>query len=97
MMDRMTAEDAVDETQDVEPTSRPRDVITESDHELIKIWSQAWRYPGMRNAKVMEVTGLSVTRAAQRLNELIDMPEALAAHPVEVNRLQRIRRKYQRQ
>lgn len=97
MMGRMTAEDVVDEGQETEPAPRPRDVMTEADHELIKIWAQAWRYPGMRNAKVMEVTGLSVTRAAQRLNELIDMPEALAAHPVEVNRLQRIRRKYQRQ
>ncbi len=97
MMDRMTAEDAADEPQDVDPTPRRLDVMTESDHELIKIWAQAWRYPGMRNAKVMEVTGLSVTRAALRLNQLIDMPEALKAHPVEVNRLQRLRRKYQRQ
>lgn len=96
-MVHMTAEDAVDEAEETEPAPRRRDVITEADHELIKIWAQAWRYPGMRNAKVMEVTGLSVTRAAQRLNELIDMPEALAAHPMEVNRLQRIRRKYQRQ
>ncbi len=97
MMGCMAVEDDVDESQGVEPTGRRLDVMTEADHELITIWAQAWRYPGMRNAKVMEVTGLSVTRAALRLNQLIDMPEALKAHPVEVNRLQRLRRKYQRQ
>ncbi|KQP83723.1 DUF3263 domain-containing protein [Aeromicrobium sp. Leaf291] len=66
------------------------------DRELLLLWSQAWRYPGIRDQRVLEATGLHPTQAAQRVNMLIDTQAALEALPVEVNRLRRIRAQGQR-
>lgn len=66
------------------------------DRELLLLWSQAWRYPGIRDQRVLEATGLHPTQAAQRVNLLIDTPAALEALPVEVHRLQRIRARFSR-
>lgn len=66
------------------------------DRELLLLWSQAWRYPAHRDQRVLEATGLHPTQAAQRVNLLLDDPEAECELPVEVHRLQRIRARFSR-
>lgn len=70
--------------------------MSPADLSLIRLWAQAWRFPAIRDQRVFEATGLYPTKAAQRLNRLIDTREALEALPVEVRRLQRIRAERQR-
>jgi hypothetical protein len=58
---------------------------------------QWWRYAGAKEAAIREQFGLSATRYYQVLNTLIDRPEALAADPLLVRRLRRMREVRQRQ
>lgn len=50
-----------------------------------------WRYPGAKETAVRDRFGWSMTRYYQVLNALIDTPAALAADPLTVNRLRRVR------
>jgi hypothetical protein len=52
---------------------------------------QWWRYAGAKEAAIRERFGLSATRYYQVLNALVDRPEALAADPLLVRRLRRMR------
>lgn len=70
--------------------------LTDTDPTLIRLWSMSWTHTGLRDQRVTAETGLSPTRAAQRLVHLLDDPEARAAFPVEMNRLDRIRSQFQR-
>lgn len=64
--------------------------MSPTDHELIRLWSQGWTYPAVRDQRVLEATGLHSVPAAQRVRSLLRDPEAEAAHPVEIHRLRRI-------
>lgn len=50
-----------------------------------------WKYSGAKEAAVREHFGESFTRYYQRLNALLDRPEALEHDPVLVKRLVRLR------
>lgn len=52
---------------------------------------QWWRRPGAKEQAITDTFGLSVTRYYQLLNRLLDEPAALAADPLLVNRLRRLR------
>lgn len=52
---------------------------------------QWWKYPGAKDAAIRERFGESSTRYYQRLNSLIDRPEALAHDPMVVRRVRRLR------
>lgn len=52
---------------------------------------QWWRRPGAKEQAIRDTFGLTVTRYYQLLNRLLDEPAALAADPVLVNRLRRLR------
>jgi hypothetical protein len=56
-----------------------------------------WKYAGAKERAIREQFGLSATRYYQILNEIIDMPDALAHDPILVKRLQRLRAFRQRQ
>lgn len=56
-----------------------------------------WKYAGAKETAVLEKFGHSATRYYQRLNALIDRPEALAYAPLLVKRLRRLRTQRQRQ
>lgn len=64
------------------------DTVTE---QIMAIERQFWRTPGAKDDAIRAM-GLSVTRFYQLLNRLLDDPAALAADPVTVYRLDRIRR-----
>ncbi|KRB73094.1 hypothetical protein ASE01_20170 [Nocardioides sp. Root190] len=50
-----------------------------------------WKYAGAKEGAIFVELGMSSTRYYQRLNVLIEKPEALAYQPMLVRRLQRQR------
>lgn len=66
--------------------------LTDTDRELLRIWSRSWvAYPGRMEQVIRERTGLSKFAACQRINRLIDTEAALAFDAVTTNRLRRVR------
>jgi hypothetical protein len=66
------------------------------EREMLAFEWQWWRYAGAKEAAIRERFGLSATRYYQVLNALVDRPEALAADPLLVRRLRRMRATRQR-
>lgn len=56
--------------------------------ELERRW---WKYAGAKEAAIRERFGKTSTRYYQRLNALLDRPEALEYDPLLVRRLRRLR------
>lgn len=50
-----------------------------------------WHHAGDKEAAIRETFDMSPVRYYSHLNALLDEPEALAAEPVLVNRLRRLR------
>ncbi len=50
-----------------------------------------WRYAGAKEAAIKELFDLTAPRYYQLLNDLIDRDDALAASPMLVKRLRRLR------
>lgn len=50
-----------------------------------------WKYAGAKEEAIRELFDLSPTRYYQVLNAVVDKPEALAADPMLVKRLRRLR------
>ncbi|KQS68554.1 DUF3263 domain-containing protein [Modestobacter sp. Leaf380] len=67
------------------------------ERDVLAFERQWWRYAGAKEAAIKEQFGLSATRYYQVLNTVIDRPEALAADPLLVRRLRRMRATRQRQ
>jgi hypothetical protein len=61
------------------------------DREMLAFERQWWRVAGAKEAAIRERFGMSATRYYQVLNALVDRPEALAADPLLVRRLRRMR------
>ena len=57
---------------------------------------QWWKYAGAKEQAIRELFDMSATRYYQVLNALVDKPEALAADPLLVKRLRRLRTSRQR-
>ncbi|MEO6700775.1 MAG: DUF3263 domain-containing protein [Jatrophihabitantaceae bacterium] len=67
------------------------------DREILAFERQWWKYAGAKEQAIRELFDMSATRYYQVLNSLIDTPEALAADPMLVKRLRRLRASRQRQ
>ena len=52
---------------------------------------QWWKYAGAKDAAIKELFNLSATQYYELLNNLIDRPDALAASPLLIKRLRRLR------
>jgi hypothetical protein len=78
-----------------EPDERPG--LSDRDREILEFERQWWKYAGAKETAVREQFDMSATRYYQVLNALIDRPEALAADPLLVRRLRRLRAARQRQ
>ncbi len=64
--------------------------------EILAFEGQWWKYAGAKEQAIRELFNMSATRYYQVLNALVDMPEALAADPLLVKRLRRLRTSRQR-
>ena len=75
---------------------RAEDALSERDRAILAFERQWWKYAGAKETAIRELFGLSATRYYQVLNTLIDDPDALAADPLLVKRLRRMRDERQR-
>lgn len=73
------------------------DGLTRRDREILAFERQWWKYAGAKEQAIRELFDMSTTRYYQVLNALIDSPAALAADPMLVKRLRRLRASRQRQ
>jgi Protein of unknown function (DUF3263). len=80
------------------PAGEPQavDGLTRREREVLAFERQWWKYPGAKEQAIRDLFDLSATRYYQILNGLIDRPEALAADPMLVKRLRRLRATRQR-
>lgn len=65
--------------------------LTETEAGILAFEKQWWRYAGAKETAIRELFDLSATRYYQILNGLLDNPAALAAEPLLVKRLRRMR------
>src|SRR5580704_1747830 len=70
--------------------------LSERDREILAFERHWWKYSGAKEQAVRELFDMSATRYYQVLNALLDRPEALAADPMLVKRLRRLRAARQR-
>ena len=70
--------------------------LSDRDREIIAFERQWWKYAGAKEQAVRELFDMSATRYYQVLNALIDNPSALAADPMLIKRLHRLRASRQR-
>ncbi|MEU1585850.1 DUF3263 domain-containing protein [Micromonospora sp. NPDC005710] len=85
------------ETTDVSPadeSAQPADPapgLTERERAILAFEQQWWRHAGAKEQAVRDTFEISSTRYYQLLNGLLDNPAALAADPVLISRLRRLR------
>jgi hypothetical protein len=70
--------------------------LSERDLQILEFERQWWKYAGAKEQAVRDLFGMSATRYYQVLNALIDTPAAMAADPMLVKRLRRMRASRQR-
>ncbi len=84
-------------TPPVDPTDgEPADGLTRREREILAFERQWWKYAGAKEQAIKDLFDMSATRYYQVLNALIDRPESLAADPMLVKRLRRLRASRQR-
>lgn len=83
--------EAIDEpAPPADPTDLPSG-LTERERAILAFEQQWWRHAGAKEQAVRDTFGISSTRYYQLLNGLLDNPAALAAEPLLVGRLRRLR------
>ena len=65
--------------------------LSRREHDILAFERQWWKYAGVKEDAIKELFSMSATRYYQVLNALVDRPEALAADPMLVKRLRRLR------
>lgn len=75
----------------VDPHEVGPDGLSRREHDILSFERQWWKYAGAKEEAIKELFSLSATRYYQVLNALVDRPEALAADPMLVKRLRRLR------
>ena len=65
--------------------------LTDRDHLTLQLEGVRFKYAGIKETRVRELFGETPARYYQRLDGLLERPEALAAYPMTVRRLVRLR------
>lgn len=65
--------------------------LSRREYDILAFERQWWKYAGAKEDAIKELFSMSATRYYQVLNTLVDRPEALAADPMLVKRLRRVR------
>ncbi|MEU1397360.1 DUF3263 domain-containing protein [Micromonospora zamorensis] len=73
------------------PPADPPPGLTERERAILAFEQQWWRHAGAKEQAVRDTFGISSTRYYQLLNGLLDNPAALAAEPLLIGRLRRLR------
>lgn len=76
--------------------SPSHDELDDMDVKILDFERQWWKYAGAKEQAIRDLFGMSATRYYQVLNALIDKPAALAADPLLIKRLSRLRASRQR-
>jgi Protein of unknown function (DUF3263) len=66
--------------------------LSRREHEMLTFERQWWRQAGAKETAIRDRFGVPPTRYYQVLNALVNRPDALAADPLLVRRLRRLRR-----
>lgn len=66
-------------------------MVNDTDRAILDFEGERWRYAGNKERVIQDRFGLSPTQYYQRLNRLLDEPEALEQQPALVKRLTRLR------
>ena len=66
--------------------------LSRREHEMLIFERQWWRQAGAKETAIRDRFGVPPTRYYQVLNALVDRADALAADPLLVRRLRRLRR-----
>lgn len=88
----------MDAAEALTPDGQPEaeDGLTRREREILAFERQWWKYAGAKEQAIRDLFDMSATRYYQLLNGLLDRPEALAADPMLVKRLRRLRASRQR-
>lgn len=73
-----------------------RVALTDRQRAILDFERTWWQIDGSKEAAIRERFALSTTRYYQLLNDLIDLPDAVAYDPLVVRRLQRLRARRRR-
>ena len=65
--------------------------LSDRDRAVLEFERKWWKFAGSKEEAIRQQFDMSGTRYFQLLNDLIDRPEALAADPLLVKRLRRMR------
>ena len=65
--------------------------LSRREHEMLTFERHWWRRAGAKETAIRDRFGVPPTRYYQVLNALVDRPDALAADPLLVRRLRRVR------
>ena len=84
------------EPQGLPAVRPPGRQLDRREREILAFENQWWKYAGAKEQAVRELFDMSPTRYYQVLNALMDRPEALAADPLLIRRLRRLRSGRQR-
>ncbi|WP_216898699.1 DUF3263 domain-containing protein [Nocardia alni] len=77
---------------DTAPTQdREVEGLTRRELDILDFERKWWKYAGAKEEAIRELFAMSATRYYQVLNAVVDKPEALAADPMLVKRLRRLR------
>ncbi|MCW3839221.1 DUF3263 domain-containing protein [Micromonospora yasonensis] len=82
---------ADDETPAADAPAGGSGELTERERAILAFEQRWWRHAGAKEQAIRDTFGLSATRYYQLLNALLDHPAALAAEPVLIGRLRRLR------
>ena len=72
-------------------SARAAQELSERDQQILAFERLWWKYAGAKEQAIRDQFQMSATRYYQVLNALVDRPEALAADPMLVKRLRRLR------
>ena len=86
----------MDAAEALHPIDGPNEDLSRREREILAFERQWWKYAGAKEQAIRELFDMSATRYYQVLNALIDRPEALAADPMLIKRLRRLRASRQR-
>ena len=86
----------MDAAEALHPIDGPHEGLSHREREILAFERQWWKYAGAKEQAIRELFDMSATRYYQVLNALVDRPEALAADPMLIKRLRRLRASRQR-